>query len=42
MQRTIEDYFELFTKKHWNRLQQVLQLTDLQNEHTTDYPRFYR
>ena len=32
MQRTIEDYFELFTKKHWNRLQQVLQLTDLQNE----------
>ena len=32
MQRTIEDYFELFTKKHWNRLQQVLKLTDLQNE----------
>ena len=32
MQRTIEEYFELFTKKHWNRLQQVLQLTDLQNE----------
>ena len=32
MQRTVEDYFELFTKKHWNRLQQVLQLTDLQCE----------
>ena len=32
MQKTIEDYFELFTKKHWDRLQQILQLTDLQNE----------
>ena len=32
MQRTIEEYFELFTKKHWERLQQVLQLTELQNE----------
>ena len=32
MERTIKDHFELFTKKHWDRLQQVLQLTDLQNE----------
>jgi RNA polymerase sigma-54 factor len=32
MRRTVVDYFELFTKKHWNRLQQVLQLTDLQSE----------
>ena len=32
MLRTVEDYFELFTKKHWNRLQQVLGLTDLQGE----------
>ena len=32
MERTIEEYFELFTKKHWDRLQQVLQLTDLQAE----------
>ena len=32
MIRTVEDYFELFTKKHWNRLGQVLQLTDLQCE----------
>ena len=32
MTRTVEEYFELFTKKHWNRLQQVLQLTDLQGE----------
>ena len=32
MARTIEEYFELFTKKHWDRLQQVLQLTDLQAE----------
>ena len=32
MERTIKDHFELFTKKHWDKLQQVLQLTDLQNE----------
>ena len=32
MQKTIEDYFELFTKKHWERLQRVLQLNDLQAE----------
>ena len=32
MQQVVSDYFELFTKKHWERLQQVLQLTDLQAE----------
>ena len=32
MQQTIETYFELFTKKHWEKLQQQLQLTDLQAE----------
>ena len=32
MQQTIENYFELFTKKHWEKLQQQLQLTDLQAE----------
>ena len=32
MTQTVENYFELFTKKHWKRLQQVLQLTDLQGE----------
>ena len=32
MQKTVESYFELFTKKHWERLQQTLQLTDLQAE----------
>ena len=31
MRRTVEDYFDLFTRKHWKRLQQVLQLTDLQS-----------
>jgi RNA polymerase sigma-54 factor len=29
---TVENYFELFTKKHWEKLQQALQLTDLQAE----------
>lgn len=29
---TLENHFELFTRKHWNKLQQVLQLTDLQME----------
>jgi RNA polymerase sigma-54 factor len=29
---TLENYFELFTKKHWEKLQQTLQLTDLQAE----------
>lgn len=32
MLQTVNDYFELFTKKHWKRLQQVLQLTDVQAE----------
>jgi len=32
MLRTVDEYFDLFTKKHWERLQQVLQLTDLQAE----------
>ena len=27
MQRTVENYFELFTKKHWEKLQQQLQLS---------------
>ena len=30
MQQTLEHHFELFTKKHWKKLQQTLQLTDLQ------------
>ena len=30
MQKTVENYFELFTKKHWDKLQQQLQLTDVQ------------
>ena len=32
MLQTIEDYFELFTRKHWEKLQQQLRLTDLQAE----------
>jgi RNA polymerase sigma-54 factor len=32
MLRAIGDYFDLFTKKHWERLTQVLQLTDLQGD----------
>ena len=32
MEKTISEYFELFTKKHWQRLQQVLKLSDLQAE----------
>ena len=32
MELTVEQYFDLFTKKHWQRLQQVLQLTPLQGE----------
>jgi RNA polymerase sigma-54 factor len=32
MQQTIEDYFELFTKKHWEKLQQQLGLNSLQME----------
>lgn len=32
MERTLSDYFELFTKKHWKQLQQALRLSDLQTE----------
>ena len=32
MEQTISEYFDLFTKKHWQRLQQVLKLSDLQAE----------
>lgn len=32
MEKTISEYFEFFTKKHWQRLQQVLKLSDLQAE----------
>ena len=30
MERVVADYFELFTKKHWERLQQQLKLDDMQ------------
>jgi len=30
MLRVVGDYFELFTKKHWSQLQQVLGISDLQ------------
>ena len=30
MQQTIENYFELFTRKHWEKLQKQLRLNDLQ------------
>lgn len=30
MAKTLEDYFELFTKKHWKQLQRVLHLNELQ------------
>ena len=30
MEKTISDYFELFTKKHWDKLQQQLELNDVQ------------
>ena len=30
MELTLQEYFELFTKKHWAKLQQVLKLSDLQ------------
>ena len=30
MQRVINDYFEAFTKKHWDRIQSVLKLSDVQ------------
>lgn len=32
MQQTVVNHFELFTKKHWDRLGQQLGLTDLQTE----------
>ncbi len=32
MERVLNKYFELFTKKHWKQLQQALRLTDLQAE----------
>ena len=32
MEQTLRQYFELFTKKHWDKLQQQLQLNDLQAE----------
>ncbi len=32
MMRVVNDYFEAFTKKHWQRIQQALQLNDLQIE----------
>ena len=30
MQKVIADYFEEFTKKHWDKIQQTLELTDMQ------------
>lgn len=32
MERVIKDFFEAFTKKHWQKIQQALQLNDLQTE----------
>ena len=32
MAKVLESYFELFTHKHWERLQQVMQLSDVQAE----------
>ena len=32
MERVIKDYFEAFTKKHWQKIKQALQLTDIQAE----------
>lgn len=32
MERVVEDFFEAFTKKHWQKIQQSLQLSDLQTE----------
>ena len=32
MERVVKEYFEAFTKKHWQKIQQVLQLSDLQAE----------
>ncbi|MBQ2209602.1 MAG: RNA polymerase factor sigma-54 [Prevotella sp.] len=32
MEHALQNYFELFTKKHWDKLQQALKLNDLQAE----------
>ena len=32
MERVVKEYFEAFTKKHWQKLQQALQLSDIQAE----------
>ena len=32
MEHTLQHHFELFTKKHWDKLQQALRLSDLQAE----------
>ena len=32
MQQTVSHYFDLFTKKHWKRLREVLHLNELQTE----------
>ncbi len=32
MKKTVNEYFELFTRKHWDKLQQALKLSDLQFE----------
>lgn len=32
MEHALQNYFELFTKKHWDKLQQALKLSDLQTE----------
>ena len=32
MERVVKEYFEAFTKKHWQKIQQALQLSDLQTE----------
>lgn len=32
MERVVEDHFDDFTKKHWQRIQQAMQLSDLQAE----------
>ncbi len=32
MERAVSQYFELFTKKHWERMGQALQLNDVQTE----------
>lgn len=32
MEHVIQDFFEAFTKKHWQKIQQALQLNDLQTE----------